>query len=103
MTEEQKQQPFIRLMLKLPWEQAAALANAGRELEGRCGEMAYIKYYARHCAGVGTLELPEDGEFDVEVIDVWEMTRKKALHGVHGKIKVELPGKEGIAVLAVRR
>lgn len=46
------------------------------------------------------MELPEIYLYDVEVIDVWDMTRKVILSGVNGKIKICLPGKEGIAVLA---
>lgn len=37
---------------------------------------------------------------DNYVIDVWEMTRKTVMKGVHGCVTVPLPGKEGIAVLA---
>ncbi|MCI9144094.1 MAG: DUF5605 domain-containing protein, partial [Lachnospiraceae bacterium] len=38
----------------------------------------------------------------VEVIDTWEMTRKVAAEGVSGNTRTALPGKEGMALLAVR-
>lgn len=71
-----------------------------RVILGHCGEAAYLRYWGRQCAGQGELELPDTGAYDVEVIDVWEMTRIKVMEGVNGKVTVVLPGKEGIAVLA---
>ena len=35
--EETRQEPFVKLMLKLPWEEARGMANAGREMAGNCG------------------------------------------------------------------
>lgn len=49
------------------------------------------------------LSLPETGRYKVEVIDVWEMTREEVLTDVCGKVAVQLPGKRGMAVLAVKR
>lgn len=42
-----------------------------------------------------------ENEYDVEVIDVWEMTRERVLESVSGEVEVSLPGKEGMAVLAL--
>ena len=39
---------------------------------------------------------------NVEVIDVWEMTRQTDAEGISGKVEVRLPGKPGIAMLAVK-
>lgn len=71
-----------------------------RIISGHCGEEAYLRYFARQCACEGDLELPESGNYNVEVIDVWEMTRKTVLKNVHGLVTVPMPGKEGIAILA---
>ena len=46
--------------------------------------------------------LPENGKYKVEIIDIWEMTRKLAVQNVHGQIRIGLPGKEGIALLITR-
>ena len=70
---------------------------------GHCREDAYLAYYGRHCTAVGELELPETGEYRIDVLDVWEMTRETILTGVNGKVEFALPGKEGIAVLAVKQ
>lgn len=103
VTEQQRKVPFTRMMLGLTWEQARGILGVGRELEGHCGEEAYIKYYARHCTGTGSMNLPEQYLYDIEVIDVWEMTHTKILEGVSGEVRITLPGKEGIAVMAVRK
>lgn len=60
-------------------------------------------YMQRRCQVYTDLQLPEDGGYDVEVLDVWEMTRKTLFSDVSGTVRVALPGKEGIAVLITRR
>lgn len=104
---KEQQTDFTRALLRLPSEEVVrVIENAARDTEiytGHCGEEAYLAYYGRHCTAVGELELPETAEYRIEVIDVWEMTRKTILTGVHGKVKFTLPGKEGTAVLAVKQ
>lgn len=90
----------IRAMLRLDWAQASEILNIFRVFMGRVGNEVYLIYYDRHCTAIGGLDLPEDQSYDVEVIDVWEMTRAKVLSGVSGKVQVDLPGKEGMALLA---
>ena len=46
-----------------------------------------------------SMNLPKDGNCRVEVIDTWEMTRDVVMERAHGRVRVELPGKEGMAVL----
>lgn len=101
--EEQKQDRFVRLMLDSPWKEAKGMLNAGRECEANCGDEVYIKYYGKHCTCQGKLVLPENHCYDVEVIDIWEMTRNTILEDVTGTVQIPLPGKEGIAVMAKRR
>lgn len=104
---QMEQNDFIRALLRLPTDQAVqVLKNMDKDMKaytGHCGTDAYLAYYGRHCTAVGELDLPEDGSYDVEVLDVWEMTRTPILSGVHGKVEFALPGKEGIAVLAKKR
>ena len=58
------------------------------------GEEAYLRYFGRECNGRGIMELPETGNYEVEVIDTWEMTRDRVKSGVSGKVEVKLPGRE---------
>ena len=69
---------------------------------GRCGDAAFIKYFAQQCPGCTTLRLPETGEYRVELIDTWDMTRKVIAEGVRGDVKLNMPGREGMALLAMR-
>lgn len=90
-------------MIGLTWEQARGILGVDRELEGHCGEESYTKYYARHCTGTGSMNLTEQYLYDIEEIDVWEMTRTKIMEVVSREVRITLPGKEGIAVMAVRK
>ena len=48
-----------------------------------------------------TLKLPENRTYRVELIDPWEMTRETLLESASGETEVSLPGREGLAVLAL--
>lgn len=93
---------FARKLLLATDVRLMEICEIQTPIEGHCGEDAYIRYCRRQCAGVGTLALPETGSYRVEVIDAWEMTRQVVAEGVSGEVKLELPGKEGIALLATR-
>lgn len=62
----------------------------------------WLSYLGRMCQSFIDLDLPENGKYTVEILDVWEMSRKLAAAGVCGRIRVGLPGKEGIAILVTR-
>lgn len=97
---------FTRAIIEYPLEEAErvieGLTKDARIFTGHCKEEAYLAYYGRHCTTVGDMNLPETNTYRIEVIDVWEMTRETVMTGVSGKTDLVLPGKEGIAVLAVR-
>ena len=61
-----------------------------------------LQYFGRTCPAYMRAELPGDGSYRAEVIDVWAMTRKMVAEGISGNVKIELPAKEGIAVLITR-
>ena len=67
---------------------------------GCCGNQVFLLYLARHCNGIVTWILPTDLTYRIDVIDVWEMTRKTVLTDINGTVDITLPGKEGIAVIA---
>lgn len=69
---------------------------------GHIGEDVFLTYYDRRCCAQDTLRLPREGSFKVEVIDTWEMTRKVVAENVNGAVTIDLPGKEGMAVIASR-
>ncbi len=69
---------------------------------GHIGEDVFLTYYDRRCCAQDTLRLPKEGNYKVEVIDTWEMTRKVVAENVNGSVTIDLPGKEGMAVIASR-
>lgn len=48
------------------------------------------------------IDLPEDGEFSIDVIDTWNMTIIPLEGPRKGKVKVDLPGRPFIAIRAIR-
>lgn len=61
-----------------------------------------LVYFGRACPCMYSLQLPENGNYKVEIIDMWDMTRKLGAQHVKGKVKIGLPAKEGIALLVTR-
>ena len=63
----------------------------------------FIRYFGDECCRFYDILLPEDaGEYTVEVIDVWEMTRNIVAERAKGKTRISLSAKVGIAVLATK-
>ena len=93
---------FFMAMLDLPKERMRPFLLKERVALAHCGKAAYLKFMERQCAVLTQLMLPEEGSYRIELIDTWEMTRKVVMENVNGTVKIELPGKEDMAVLAVR-
>ena len=66
------------------------------------GEEAFLWYFDLQCYGKQTLRLPDRHSYRIEVIDTWEMKTWEANPNASGDTEIQLPGKEGIAVLARR-
>lgn len=60
----------------------------------------FLKYFSRNQTCKGFFNLPVEFLYSVEIIDVWEMTTKLVKSNVNGLIEIDLPGKEGMALLA---
>ncbi len=80
-------------------QKAIQFAN-GATIRGRCGDEVFVEYLGRHCRGISKLYLPQDKQYRIEIVDVWNMTVTDAGEGMHGTVTIELPSKEGIAVIA---
>lgn len=94
-------QPLVRAMFRLPLEERRRYAEYEWLYRGHVGEAAYLTYYDTRCYTADVLHLPTDKTYRVEVIDTWEMTKTVIRTGARGETVIHLPGKEGIAVLAV--
>lgn len=91
---------FERGVMEIPEERLLRFADTQDAVQSHCGKEVYLRYYGRQCTAKGSFELPEDRLYDIQVIDVWEMTCDTVLSGVHGKVDFPLPGREGIAAAA---
>lgn len=92
---------FIRAVLKTDKAYIQLVSDKDKEYKGTCGDLAILKYYDLACCAVDEWELPAEKSYRIEVIDTWEMTREVIMTGASGKVKLNLPGREGIAVLAM--
>lgn len=93
---------FLEAFHRMKPDEMADFMDKEKTFEGHVGEEAYLTFYDRRTCAEDTLRLPEDKTYDVELIDVWNMTRETIATGVSGDTRVKLPGKEGFAVLARR-
>lgn len=94
--------PFLELMQSLPVEEAQDLQWKSAVYTGRCGDDAFLKYYGNQCAAISSIKLPKEHEYRIEMLDVWEMTREVLVEKASGTTELKLPGREGIAILAIK-
>ncbi|MDE6974275.1 MAG: DUF5060 domain-containing protein [Lachnospiraceae bacterium] len=99
---EMRQNFFAMAMLNLSKDRIRSFLAKERAALGHCGKEAYLKFMERQCAVITALELPDEGDYRIEVIDTWEMKRKTVKENVRGRVEIELPGKEDMAILAVK-
>lgn len=92
---------FMRKYMRMGYADRMLFSAADHGWSGRCGELAYLYYYDLRCCRRDTIELPQTHTYRIELIDTWEMTRQVQARGVNGKVEVKLPGREGMAVLAI--
>ncbi len=60
----------------------------------------YLHYFGNSQQAAAKLRLPTDKEYEIEIIDVWEMTIKKLDDSFSGEVEVPLPQKPYMAVRA---
>ena len=72
------------------------------EWKSRYEEEAYVQFCDLQCYKKQTMQLPKDKTYRIEIIDTWEMTRTVVNEHASGETEIPLPGKEGIAIIAVR-
>lgn len=78
------------------WDEVAATTEGGAADAGKANDY-YIYYYSFMRPSFRDFYLDDYSNFDIEVIDTWEMTIEK--RGIFcGKFRIDLPGKEYMAV-----
>ena len=78
-----------------------ALKRKDGDCRGHYEDKVFLQYLGHHCNALLEWKLPEGHRYRVEVIDVWNMTRETVLTKAGGDIEIRLPGREGMAVLAI--
>ena len=105
--EKQKQMeqadPFIRAILQMEDNELTDFISSEFVYQGHCGKEAYLTFYDSRTCAKDVLNLPEEYTYRVELIDTWNMTRTVLLENASGKTELTLPGKEGMAVLAIKQ
>jgi hypothetical protein len=93
---------FARNLLSMGEKEREDFLLKNTSYAGHCGEDAYLIYFAHTCPGLHTMKLPKDRTYTIYVLDVWEMEKTVFASHSSGTFNVTLPGKEGIAILAVK-
>ena len=100
---EYKNNPYVKVIRSLNPEELYHLMTGLQPYSGKHDDKYIIQYFGHECRAFCDIVLPEGGgEYSIEVIDVWEMSRVTVLTRAKGKTRIELPGKEGMAVIATR-
>ena len=94
---------FAKNLVMKPCERIYSFIAGTRRCIGHVQDEVFLLYLGKQCTIETTLYLPEAESYTVEIIDIWNMTRKLAKTEAKGETKISLPGKEGMAVLATKR
>ena len=92
---------FISALMRIPADQMAVILADLIPAE-ICSENYRLQYLGRSRPVFTHIELPVDSNYRIEAIDVWEMTRTVIAEHAHGHTRLDLPAKEGIAILCIK-
>ncbi len=97
---------FPAAFAKMDAEEMSRFLGTENIFSGICGPAekpdALLWYLDSNCCCRYTADLPESGSWRVDVLDTWNMTRETAMKKARGRQEILLPGREWMAVLAVR-
>ena len=70
---------------------------------GRNKDKYFIRYFGDEWRRFYDISWPEDAdEYTVEVIDIWDMTRKRVIERTKGKTRSDMPVRDWLVVLSMR-
>lgn len=93
--------PVYKLQLTLNEMERDAIALKDTLYTGCCKEDIFIKYYGIQRPSKSFMILPENRSYTIEVIDTWNQTKEVLVTGASGITWFTLPGKTGLAVMAI--
>ena len=91
---------FVKALLRFSPAELDAFLGGEYPYAGHIGEDVYLYYLDRCAPVIYDIELPEDRTYRIDVIDTWQMTRSTVMTGVRGRVRVPMPGRDAMAVLA---
>lgn len=94
--------PFLASLSRMAPSDRHMLLCGEHLWAAHCAEDAYLWYYGQQTAREQIIKLPPAHRYRVEALDTWNMTRETLQTGVSGRVVLTLPGREDMAVLAVR-
>ncbi len=71
----------------------------GKHVSGGDFDNGMLIYFGHHQPGSWTFDFPEGKQYEITLIDTWEMTEKKLESKCSGKFTVKLPAEPGKALL----
>ena len=92
---------FIELLAGMDRADRDDFTMSEFEAAGHFEDEAFLWYKGRQCSALSHLKLPEEKAYDLYVIDTWNMTCERTMERVSGNVDAVLPGREGMAILAL--
>lgn len=93
---------FVEAILRMPQDEAELFGMFEYSYVGHVGEEVYLTFYDIRTCAKGCMELPADQKYKLELVDVYDMTIEEVDGVFSGHAVYEMPGKEGMAVIARR-
>lgn len=92
--------PMIKLIDSVDAETKYLFEMNNVAFTGRYDKDVFVKYYGNQCPVKSTIFLPKEGTYRLLVVDTWAMETKVVSENASGATCLDLPGKEGIALIA---
>ncbi len=92
--------PLFRAMARLKQPERDRFMSAEYTYAGHVDDRVFLWYKDTQCCAFQDILLPDAHKYTVEVIDTWKMTRETYAEHFSGPLRVFLPGKPYMAILA---
>ena len=90
--------PFLQMLATFPEEDRETFEITTCPLKIK-GDGYFLEYFGGMRPCYKNLILKKDRKYKIEIIDIWNMTMELYQENASGMVHMELPGREGMAVL----
>jgi hypothetical protein len=74
----------------------------GKHISGGNFETGMLVYFGNHQPAEWDIEFPDEGDYSIELIDPWNMSREPMAAVFRGRCTIELPGSPRLGLLITR-